>query len=236
MPTGIPIVDGVQAGIGLAESVASLINQGKEKQEARRLAANRPQIGVDPLVNQGLDFAENELGSNLTSGERAYNTLNNGQFSSSIGASLKSGASPNSIGAIYGNSEDGRLRLATMRDNLRLNQINNYVQASNAKQNANQTEFLVDKLGPYKDEVAANAAARQGSQLQLSQGLNTFGSAIGNAGQALQQNKDLRIPTYTNNPDYNSNGYANGVPTNNFNSSFYNPNVVLPENIPQYNR
>src|ERR1700690_3572388 len=99
---GIPAVDIIQGALGLGEAVSGLINEGKTKKEAQRLAATRPQYQVDPLVNQDLNLAESELGSNVSAGEKAYATLNNGQFSSAIGSTLKAGGSPNSVGAIYG--------------------------------------------------------------------------------------------------------------------------------------
>jgi hypothetical protein len=237
MASPFPIADAIQAGSGIVSGAIGLINEGKAKEEARRLAATRPQYQVDPLVNQDLNLAESELSSNVSSGEKAYATLNNGQFSSAIGSTLKAGGDPNSVGAIYGNSEDGRLKLQQMRDNLRLNQIQNVLKTSQNKQDANTTAFLYNKDAPWKDAAQANAAARQAAQQQVSQGFNTFISGGMNGANSLQEDNNLKLPTYNNNPDYNRGGYATGVPTGNLeNNDFSSANYLSPNNnFPRYN-
>lgn len=229
---GIPAVDIAQGALGIGEAVSGLINEAKAKKEGQRLASTRPQYEVDPQVGQDLNLAESELGSNVSAGERAYATLNNGQFSSSIGSTLKSGGNPNSIGEIYGNSEDGRLKLAMMRDNLRLNQIQNYVRASQRTEDANTTKWQVNKFAPWEDAAQANAAAKSGAQKQVMEGLSTFGAGVGNADQSITEQNQFKVPNYATGVP--STSYSNNFPTST-NPGFYNPNVVLPERVPQYN-
>ena len=231
---GIPGIDIAQSAIGIGEAVSGLINEGKAKEEARRLASTRPQYEVDPQVGQDLNLAESELGSNVSAGERAYATLNNGQYSSAIGSTLKAGGNPNNIGEIYGNNVDGRLKLAMMRDNLRLNQIQNYVRASQRQEDANTTKWQVNKFAPWADAAQANAAAKSGAQKQVTEGLSTFGASVGNADQSLTEQNQFKIPKYATGVP--STSYSNNSPTD-FNPMYTNANVLTnrTEPFPTFN-
>ncbi|MEO7048926.1 MAG: hypothetical protein ABI091_26725 [Ferruginibacter sp.] len=235
--TGIPLADGVQATAGLIQTGIGLINQEKTKREAQRLAATRPQYQISPLTGQGLSLAESDLSNGMSNAaSRAYSDQDNGQFSSAIGSTLKAGGNVNSIGAIYGSNQDGRLRLAQMQDNLRLNQINNYVKASQGMQDAQQTQWQVNKFGPWQDAAQANAAARQAASQQVSQGLNSFGAGVANAGQAVQEKNNFTLPTFPNNNSNGSAGYSTGIPVNNSIPNLYPSNSLTPMNrYPTFN-
>lgn len=236
MASGIPVADAIQAGAGVVQTAIGLLNQSKTAREARRLAATRPQYEVDPLTNQDLSLAQNELSNSSSAAERAYSSLDNGQFSSAIGSTLRAGGNPNSIGAIYGNSMDGRLRLSQMSDQIRLSRINNYINASRAKQDADQTKWQVNEFAPWEDAAQANAAAREGASQQVNQGINTFGAGVANAGQSVRENNQFSIPNY-NNKSYNNNSYATGVPMGNSAPAMSNStNYLNPvTNFPVYN-
>lgn len=231
MPTGIPIADGIQAGAGLVQTAIGLINEGNLKKKANELNASRPQYQISPLTGQDLSLAQSELANNSSAGEKAYNAINNGQFSSSIGAMLKGGGNVNDIGAIYGNNQDGRLKLAQMSDNLRLAKINNYLTTSQAMQNAEQTQFQVNKLAPWMDQAQAIAQARQGASQQVSQGLNTLTGGLMNGSQAIQESKAYSIPNYSNMPVYNN----PVIPINNYKANtFSSANTLSPMNMPTF--
>lgn len=239
MPTGLPIADVVQAGAGAIQTAIGLINAGKTKREAERLAKTRPQYQISPLAGQDLALAKSDLAQGMSSAaETAFNNLNNSQFSSSLDAILKSGGTPNSIGEIYGNNQEGRLRLAQMKDQLRLQQIQNYVRANNAMQQEQQTQWQVNDFGPWQDRAQANAAARTGAQTQINNGLNAFGAGVANAGQALSENNQFKIPTGVNggnNYGFN-NGRATGITDYNIPTT-QAPNVggLPPIQMPRYN-
>lgn len=198
MPTGIPAADIAQAGLGAVQSVVGLINAGKARKEAEKLAASRPDYKVDPIVDENLALAKSDLSNGMSSAaSKAYNDLNNGQFSSSLSAILKNGGSSNDIGSLYGNNQEGRLRLSMMKDELRLSQINNYLKTSANKQQEDQTQWQVNEFAPWQDAAQANAAARSGAQQQIFGGLNALGAGIGNAGQALSEGDQFGLPNYS---------------------------------------
>lgn len=219
----IPAAPLIQAGLGIVEGAIGLINAGKTKREAAELARNRPQYEISPTVGQDLSLAESELGQGMSSAaSKAYNDLNNGQFSTSLGAILRSGGTSNDIGSLYGNSQEGRLRLTMMKDQLRLNQIQNLVRARQNLQQEEQTQWQVDKFAPWQDKAQANAAARLGANSQVMEGLNTFGGGAMNAANSIQEQNALSLPTGitgANGSGYN-NYRATGVPDVDYNTQY----------------
>lgn len=164
-------------GLGLAESVVGLINRGKTQREAAQLQATRPKLKDSPYLKDQLSLAESELSTGM-SGEakNAYEQGIDRDLSTSLDAILKGGGSVNNVGSIFGQSEVGRQRLALMKDNLRLNQINNLVRAQDAKEEERQKEFEFNEWRPWSDQAQANAQARQGAEGQIWSGLGTAGS------------------------------------------------------------
>lgn len=226
--------------VGLAEGIIGLSNEAKAKKEAEQQALNRPQYQISPLAGQELSLSESDLGNGMSAGAtKAYDDLNNQQYSSSIGAIVRSGGDVNSIGSIYGSSQDGRLKLAQMKDNIRLAQINNYVKANNAYQDAQQTQWQLNKFAPWQDKAQAISAARQGASQQASQGLNTATSAAMGFANNLQEQNALKNPVIVNNPN-NPNFTPSGLAVpdaqnyNYTNSNFQNTNTVTPMNMPSY--
>lgn len=239
MPTPIPAAGIIQGVAGLATSAIGLINAGKTKREAERLAASRPDYEISPLVDQDLSLAQSELANGMSNAaERAYKDLDNGQFSSSIGAILKSGGGANSIGAIYGNSQDGRLKLAQMEDQFRLRKMDTYLRQSERKQQEEQTQWQVNEYAPWADKAQANAQARQNAQSQIWGGIGTFASGAMNGANAIQEGNKLNVPIVMNpnNPNMNSRGmYVPDAVPNYASNNFANTNTVTPMQIPTFN-
>lgn len=226
----------VQSGAGLVQTAVGLINAAKTKKEAERLARERPDYEISPLVGQGLSLAESDLANGMSSAAtKAYQDLNNQQFSASLGAILKGGGGVNSIGDIYGNSQEGRLKLAMMKDQLRLQQIQNYIKASERKQQEEQTKWQVNEFGPYHDKVQANAAARQGAQQQINSGLNAFGAGVMNYGNQVNENNQFNklAEVYGQNPPINRGETINGVSNMPVNNQF-NTGGLPPITMPSY--
>src|ERR1035437_5918106 len=75
----------IGGGIGLATGVVGLINAGKTKEEAMRLAATRPQYPISPLAGQDLSLAQSDLANGMGgAATKVYDDLNNQQFSASL--------------------------------------------------------------------------------------------------------------------------------------------------------
>lgn len=188
----------IQGGLGAVKTAEGLINAGKTKREAAMLEKTRPKLGRDPIADQNLSLAKSDLAQGMSAkSEQAYKDLNDSQFSSSLGAILRSGGAASNIADVYGRGQEGALKLATMQDDLRLQQINNLIRTSQPVEQRDADMFAYNIDAPWKDKAQANAAARTGAQDQIWAGLNTAGSAAMQFGQ--QQHENNLFDKYFNN-------------------------------------
>lgn len=187
MPAGGLVTAGA---IGLTESVIGLINKGKANKEAARLKASRPKYSESPYYKDALKLAESDLSTGM-SGEakNAYEQGTDRDLSTSLSTILKGGGTANNVAQVFDSSQQGRQRLALMKDNLRLNQINNVVRAQQLSSEEREKAFQFNGWAPWADEAKANAGARTAAEGQIMQGVNTLGSSVIKFG-AEQQSKD----------------------------------------------
>lgn len=198
----------ISVGLGLAKTVTGLVNNGKAKEEAATLARTRPKLGRDTIADNNLALTESDLGNNGldAKSKQAYEDLNNGQFSNSIDSILKSGGGANSISELYGNNQEGRMKLASLNTDLRLKQIQNVIDASKPVEARDKEQFAYNIDAPWKDAAQANAAARQGAQSEIWNGIDTVGGALTGAAQNAHEDKmfskyfGLGTPTVTPQP------------------------------------
>ena len=186
-----PISSAINAATGIAQIVTGAVNSRKTKKIAEELERTRPQYEISQLAKDELALSESELanGGLSSTAENAYNSLNNKQFSASLGSILRGGGSVNNVADIYGNSEDGRLRLALLSDQMRLQKINNLMRSREMYREQEDKEFQINKFAPWRDKQAANNQARQQAQNQLWGGIGQVASAgMGYFGQ--QYNED----------------------------------------------
>lgn len=177
----------IPAAVGLAQSVTGLVNRGKAQREAERLAASRPQLEASPYVQEGLDLAEAELAQGMSAGAtRAYEEGLDRDVSSALSTILRGGGNVNNVADIFDASSQGRQRMTLMRENLRLNQLNNLARAQQAAEEQRQQRFEFNQWRPFADRAQANAAARQGAEGQIWSGINTVGSAAMQYGNMME--------------------------------------------------
>lgn len=187
-----PISSAINAAAGIAQIVSGAVNSRKSKKIAKELERTRPQYEISELAGQDLSLAESELASGGLSAtaENAYNNLNNKQFSASLGALLRGGGGVNNVADLYGNTEDGRLRIALLSDQMRLNKINNLMRAREMYREQQDKEFEFNKWMPWSDKAQANAQARQQAQNQLWGGIGQVASAgMGYFGQKYNEDR-----------------------------------------------
>jgi len=208
-----PVSAGVSAGVGLVQTAIGLVNNAKAKKEARKLEASRPTYSISDQAGRDLSLAESEMGTGLSAGaESAYNNLNNQQFSSSLNAILKGGGSVNNVGSVFGESEEGRQRLALLSDQMRLQKINNLNRARNSMINEEDKAFMYNIDAPWKNKAQAVSSSRQQAQEMIGQGI---GSVANTAMQFAGQNYNEKMyrdalgklnPTSTTNAGGGSSG------------------------------
>lgn len=154
---------GASTMLSMIKMGLDLQEQKKLKKEAEEQERTRPKIQRDANADYNLNLTESELANGMSArAEKAYNDANDRQFSSSLGAILRGGGDVNSVGAIYGAGEDGRLKLAMMRDSNRLNQISNVLNQSKYVDERNYvTPWQVNIDQPWRDKTSAIAEARR---------------------------------------------------------------------------
>lgn len=182
----------IPAALGAAQAVTGLFKSGAAKKEAARLERTRPKIGDSPFIEDQLSLAKSELASGMSgTAENAYEQGLSRDLSTSLDAILKSGGDVNNVADIFDRSQTGRQRLSLMKENLRLNQINNLVGAQGAAENERLQQFEFNEYRPWADKSKANAAARQGAENMVWDGLQTFGSAATSFLQGQNQQQDF---------------------------------------------
>jgi hypothetical protein len=168
----------IAGGIGVAKAVTGLVNRDKARKEAKELEATRPKYSIDNIFQQNLDLAESEASTGLSANaENAYNLLQDKQFSSSLDAILKSGGTATNVAEVYGQGQEGRLRLAQLSDQTRLSKINNLMRSRESLAGERDKEFEFNEWRPWADKAQANAEARRGADEQIWSGLQTAGSS-----------------------------------------------------------
>lgn len=195
----------IPVALGVAKTVTGLVNKGKAKREAARLKRSRPQYTIDPGFQQNLDLAESEASTGLSdTAENAYNQLQDKEFSSSLDAILKSGGTATNVADVYGQGQEGRLRLAQLSDQMRLSKINNLMRSREAMAEQTDKKFMYNVDSPWKDAAAANAEARRGADEQIWSGIQTVGSA----GMQFmdQQNQNKQFNDYLKTTGSNNGG------------------------------
>lgn len=161
-----------------AKAVSGEVQANKAKKEAAALAANRPLLGNNSYAQDQLALTGSELArGNNTPGMQAYDESTGRDLSTSIGAILKGGGDVNNVADLFSNSNQGRQRALLMSDNLRLNQINNYIRSSQYADNANQQQFQFNQFAPWADKAQATANARLAANNKIWGAVDEFGSA-----------------------------------------------------------
>ena len=182
----------IPAALGAAQTVAGLFKSGKAKREAAELERTRPKIGDSPFIEDQLSLAKSELSNGMSgAAENAFEQGLSRDLSTSLDAILKSGGDVNNVADIFDRSATGRQRLSLMKENLRLNQINNLVNAQGAAENERLQQFQFNEAAPWFDKARANAQARQGAEGMIWGGLQTFGSAATSFLQGQNQKQDF---------------------------------------------
>lgn len=181
----------IQEGLGLVQTVAGLINSEKAKREGRELERSRPKYEISPVAKEQLDMAESELAGGMSArAESAYRDLENRQFASSLNAILRGGGSVNSVGEVFDASGAGRLRLAQLEDQIRLQQIENLRKSREYMVEQEDKAFMYNEDAPWKDKAQAINAAREQATKGIWSGLETMATAGMNYAQG-QEAKEL---------------------------------------------
>jgi len=229
---------GVTVGLGAVETTVGLINKGKAKKEAAKLAANRPKLTDSPYIKDELSLAKSDLSNGMSAeAKSAYEGGLSRDLSTSLNTILKSGGSVNNVSQVFDSSAQGRQRLGLIKENLRLNNVNNLIRAQDTAENERQQEFQFDNWAPWVDAAKANGQARQAADAQIWSGIDTAGGGLikkfggGNMGDTSGANPKAFNTIATNSPA--APNYNTSVPSmTNRQAPVNAPNMDL--NYPDY--
>lgn len=218
--------------------VSGAINKGKANKEAAKLQATRPKFQQSQYDKDALSLAESELSTGQSGkAKQAYEEGSDKDFSTSLSAILSKGGDVNDINSLFGEKQAGRQRYTQLTDQLRLGQIDRLVQAQQLNEDQRQKEFQYNVDEPWKDSAQATAAAREQSAKQISEGINTAGSAAGSYLQGVQEKNDYSkyFGSNLNNPSSSNPQTVQPV-----SQSSYTPDVAssvgpAPKTAPQMN-
>lgn len=197
------------AVLGIAEAGIGLINKGKANKKAAQLAASRPKLGPSEYLKDQLSLSESELSNGMSAGAKtAYEEGLDKDLSSSLGAVTRMGGSPNDVGSVFANNATGRQRLAIMKDNLRLTQINNLTRSQDANEEYSEKQFQFNQWAPWADSAQANAQDKANAQSEIFSGVNTAAGGAMRFGQ--QQNQKKLFNNYFNQKNGAGAGAATG--------------------------
>lgn len=241
------VAAGVAVGTAGYQIYSGAHAKSKAKKEQARLNASRPKLPVSPYAQQQYDLARSELSNGMSSqAEQAYNNASDRQFSTSLDAILKGGGDINNIGELFDASDQGRQRLALAKENMRINNINNLVRASQNLTNEEQNAFKFNQWAPWADKAQANAQSMIQGQQTMDSGISSLGNIVasylgglnsfGNAGSLTSRGQGGNAGPYSTHEagtGYLMNANANNIqliPTNY--STNFSPAAAYGSNLP----
>jgi len=177
----------LQSGYGLYEA----INAGKKEKDIaekeKALELSRPKYNISDVAKKEQSLAESNLANGMSAqAETAYNRSTDKDLSTSISALLKSGGSANSISELFDKSQEGRSRLAIMKENERMQNLNSLVSSYRNMQEQGDKAFQINEEDPYRNQAAALSASMMAAEGQKQAGLSAITGGAMNAVSGVQ--------------------------------------------------
>lgn len=165
----------------MIQMLKGISDQNKANDAALTLERTKPIKKTSQYDRSALNVSENELANGMSAeAEQAYNAAEDRSLSSSIAAILKSGASVDNIGDMYGNTIQGRQQMAIVRENMRMKKVENYLAELDTMAEEEEKNFLVNDYGPYMNKLKAVGEAKKIAAANTQKGMDSFmGAAIG---------------------------------------------------------
>jgi len=175
-----------QTALGAAGFAYNLIKMKQAEKERKQLANSRPKYTA--ADGGELALAESELGpGGMSAGaENAYGQLENKQFSSSLDAILRGGGSVNNVADVFDTTQEGRLRLTQLNEEMRLRKLNNLIAARRNQTEQTDKEFQFNEWMPWADDAQANAMKLQTASQGMGAAFGAAGAGVTNAASGMQ--------------------------------------------------
>lgn len=178
--------------LGLGEAAIGLINSSKAKKKAAQLNATRPKLTSSPYLKDALALSESELSTGMSADAKtAYEEGLDKDQSSAFGTITRIGGTPNNVSSVYGAGQPGRARLAIMKDQIRMNNLNRLIQVQTASEDDREKDFQFDQWMPWADSAQANAQAKETAQSEIFSGLSTAAGGAMRFGEKKSSQNDF---------------------------------------------
>lgn len=198
------------AAVGAITLGYGIYKDSKANSKAKELQNSRPQLANSPYTQDELALSKSELANPMSAdASRSLQEDNDRSLSTSIDAILKGGGDVNNVAQVFDGSQRGNQRLALMKENLRLNKINNFMNTSRNAEQERQQQFQFNQWAPWADQAQANSAAKQGAQTTINSGINTLASGVTGALSNSANNKAMN--DYLNGGSVSDPGGATGA-------------------------
>jgi hypothetical protein len=178
--------------IGVGGLVLGEVHKSEANKKAKALQNSRPTLTPSPYTKDELSLTQSELAGGMgADAERGYTEQLDKDTSGSLDALIKGGGSVNNVADIFSGKQEGRQRLTMMKENLRLNNIHNFISASRNAEEGRQQEFQFNQFAPWADASQANAQEKQGAEQQINTGVNTAASGVAGELSNISQKNSL---------------------------------------------
>lgn len=165
------------SAVGIGTLAVGIYSKSKANKKAKELQASRPTLSESPYLKDQISLAESQLSTGMSADAKAgYESDLDKSLSTSLSSVLKGGGSVNNISEILAGDQQGRQRMAMMKDNLRLANIDRLTRAQDAEEQFRQEQFQVNEDAPWKDSSQANALAKQAADNQIWSGVGMAAS------------------------------------------------------------
>lgn len=168
----------IPLAISAVSAVSGGISKKKAQRERERLANSRPELEDSEFIDEQVALARNELSRGQDTASRvAMEQSMDNDFASSLDAILRGGGSVNNAADLYDRSQMGRMRVAMMDDDLRVQRIRNLMSVGQQGENFRQQQFQFNQFAPWADNTQAAAASYSAANQQMWSGISNAASA-----------------------------------------------------------
>lgn len=180
------------AAVGVGTLAYGIYKDQKANTKAKELQNSRPTLKDSPYTKDELSLTQSELAGGMgADASRFYTEQLDKDTSGSLDTLIKGGGSVNNVADIFSGKQEGRQRLTMMKENLRLNNIHNFIEASRNAEQGRQQEFQFNQWAQWADESQANAMAKQGAEQTIASGISTTASGVTGALSNAASKKSL---------------------------------------------
>lgn len=183
---------GIQAGMGVAQTIGGLIGEGKDNRLLAENAKARPLYTIKKPVTDNYNLALNHADQGLSDESlKNYNDANSRNLTASIDGLIRGGSHLNNVGELYGNNQYGTQRMALTDDEMRARNVQNLMNRGDVLAGEEDKAWQVNTWAPWADRQQALVQKLQNDRNQVSQGISNVVGAAANKATEKQYSTNI---------------------------------------------